>query len=185
MNYKMILAEDAKGVLWLKRSGEGKARRVCTLSTARKLLRKSSRQLYRNIQGGELLSYGKPFGEHLLDYESMKALGTRPLTRQPVPQKLQCLFPEYGVKNLNVGRDRVLILSRVLELGTLADIQWLLRRFSNSELKDTLKQDGVRILSKRAWNFWRLFFQLPADPKSSSSRATPWQLRNGAFHASS
>ena len=94
---------------------------------------------------------------------------------QPVPARLQRFFPEYEVSKLNAGRDRTLILSRVLERGGEADVRWLLKRFRREDVVRFIEEDGVRLLSRRSLRLWALVFRAaPKPPPAWRTKTNPW-----------
>jgi len=101
---------------------------------------------------------GKMLGEHLLDQKAVERLEHSPLTRQPLPRRLQRLFPDYRVADLNAGRDRTLVISRILDEGGISDVRWLLRRFSRKDIIAFLEADGTRLLRPRSARLWTLYF---------------------------
>lgn len=174
MKYDLILTQDSSGNLWLK-SG-GRARRVLTVSQAGRKLRRSRRQLYRHISEGTLETGGKILGEWVLDAESVERLADNPLSAQPVPHLLQTLFPEHEVSRLNAGRDKVLILGRVLANGGLSNLRWLLKRYGRAAVRRFLEEDASRLLDSRALRLWSLCFRAqPKSPPSWRRTADPWR----------
>ena len=149
--------ETGPGEGRLRLSGHG-TRSVCTVSRACRLLRRSRRQVYRYLRSGDLVVVGKLLGEWLVERKSVERLARNPLTVQPVPSHLQPLLPEYRVESLNAGRDRVLIVSRVLELGGLEQVRWALRRYPRQEIARIVRDDGARLLSPRSLKLWSLTF---------------------------
>ncbi len=156
--------------LWLKPGPGRRARRACTVSEACRLLRRSRRQVYRLMREGVVEARGKFLGEWLLDHASLERLRDRPAQRQRLPRSFQPLFPEYDAATLNPGRDREVVLSRLLEHGGLRGIRWALRRFSAAELGDFLREDGARTLTPRTLGFWSLFLGMPTPEKPAWRR---------------
>src|SRR4051794_18360297 len=128
MKFDIQLHQDTEGKLWLEKPSRP-ARRVVTVATACKRLRRTRRQVYRLMKAGRLGPVEKMLGEWLLDQAAVEDLARAPLSPQPLPARLRPLFPEYGLKTLNAGRDSVLIISRVLEGGGREDVRWLLKRY--------------------------------------------------------
>lgn len=181
MKYKYLLAQAADGGLWLKVPGEGRARPVCGVADACRALGRTRRQVYRHVHEGVLPARAKMLGEWLLDREAVARLARDPLAAWPVPERLKPLFPEYAVSDLNAGRDRVLIASRVLELGGERDVSWLLKRYGRSAIARFLREDGARLLSPRSLRLWSLCFKArPQAPPSWRTQANPWTARGGA-----
>ena len=174
MKYDIALVQRG-GDWWLKAAGRGRARRVCTVAEACARLRRGRRQVYRLIGSEVLPARGKVFGEWLLDRDSVERLARSPLTRQPVPARLQVLFPEYDLASLNVGRDSSLIVTRVLDRGTRAEVRWLNRRLPRKVIVRCIEEDGARLMSRRALRLWSLYFGVEPRPLPEwRTRTNPW-----------
>lgn len=175
MKIKLLVAQSADGRLWHKALGQGRAVEVCTIQEACKVLRRTRRQVYRYIADRALNAPGKFLGEWLVERRSVIRLAKSPPSVQRIPAKLQPLFPEYELSMLNAGTDRVLILSRVLESGTLEDLRWVLKRYSKQEMTQFIVEDGPRLLSPRSLKLWELFFQCtPSESGSWRFHSNPW-----------
>lgn len=161
MIFEIVLKQKAGGALFLEAGGRNTE--VCTVSEAARLLGRSRRQIYRHIESGLLKPEVKLLGEWLLDAAEVKRTACSPLAVQPLPRKLEPLFPEYGISGLNAGRDKTLIISRVLEQGGAEEIRWLFKRYRRGDLAAFIKEDGARLLSPRSLRLWSLV--LGAKPK--------------------
>ncbi len=95
---------------------------------------------------------------------ALMRLGRRPLAAQPLPGRLAFLFPEHRLKSLNAGRDRTLILARVLENGGFKDVAWARRRYGPAALRRFLAEDGARLVSRRSLGLWRLIYRVRPRP---------------------
>ena len=87
---------------------------------------------------------------------------------QPVPAKLEHLFPEYDISKLNVGKDRVVIMSRIFDYGNAKELRWLKTRYSLNEIKNFVTNHASRLLTARSLNFWALYYNV--TPKRISWR---------------
>lgn len=155
------------------------ARRVCSVGEAAKQLRRSRRQIYRYLADGSLEAPLKVLGEWLIDYASVERLAARPLTVQPVPARMQPLFPEYEISDLNVGRDQVLILARVLGRGGLEDLRWALKRYGRRVLRKFIVAEAARTLDARSLTLWSLVFEAEPVPAPGWRRdSNPWARTN-------
>lgn len=168
-----IQVNDDKST-WIKK-GEGFARRVCFISDAIALCKKTRRHIYRYVSSGVIENYGKFAGEWLLDYQSVLNLSGLPLQVQPIPRRFEPLFPEYEITKLNVGRDRIVVISRILDFGTISELKWLLKRYSREEIKSFLIKDGGRLLSPRSLNFWTMFFNVEYKKVSWRDNRNSWR----------
>jgi len=96
-----------------------------------------------------------------------------------LPQDLRYLFWESDFEKLDPDRDANSILPRVLELGRLRDIQWMLRFYGTDRIRTFLRTVGHPELTERTLGFWRAVLDEeeetwespPAWRKSSSA---PW-----------
>lgn len=147
------------------------------MARACRLLRRSRRQVYRYLRSGDLVAAGKLLGEWLVERKSVDRLARSPLTVQPVPSHLQPLLPEYRVENLNAGRDRVLIVSRVLELGGLEQVRWVLRRYPRQEIARIVRDDGARLLSPRSLRLWSVVLGVRPAALPEWRDASAWLTR--------
>ncbi|HVA66584.1 MAG TPA: hypothetical protein VNK24_06635 [Elusimicrobiota bacterium] len=164
MIYDFIIIRGLDGGLRLKEPGRGRARAVLPAGRAARRLRRSRRQVYRLMAGGGLSPARKILGEWLIDESAVAALERRPLARAPLPRRLQALFPEYLLQDLNAGRDKTLVLSRVLENGTAKDAAWARRRYGRAAVAEFLREDGARLLSPRSLRLWSLRYGAAPKP---------------------
>lgn len=175
MKYEMVLARGRTGGWLLVDSSSGTERALCTVAEACRKLSLSRRQVYRLISSKALTSHGKAFGELLLDRGGVEHLARSPASAQPIPARLQPLLPEYDVSRLNAGRDRTLVISRILERGGLDDVRWLLRRLPRKAVARFIEEDGARLLSRRSLRLWSLFFEaVPKALPKWRTGANPW-----------
>lgn len=150
---------------------------VCTVEVACRTLHRSRRQVYRYLASGDLITAGKMLGQCLVEQDSVARLSGSPMARQPVPCRLQRLFPEYDLVRLNVGRDRDLILSRVLESGSLEDAKWAFQRYGAPAIARFLKAEGSRQLSSRSLRLWSLYLEVPPRKVLWWRKTSPWHDR--------
>ena len=176
MNIERRLTQKADGTLLLE-SG-GKAAEVCTVTEAARTLKRTRRQVYRYIETGLLHPEAKMLGEWLLDAEEVRRAASRPLSVQPLPRGLAPLFPEHDISALNAGRDRTLVLARVLENGGRADVVWAFRRYSRAELVAFIKEDGARLLGPRSLRFWSLVLKVKPGELPAWRKSIPWDRRD-------
>lgn len=173
MNIRMTLIQEADGSMFLEAGGE--ARRVCTVSQAARMLKRTRRQVYRYIKTGVLKPESKLLGEWLLNASEVAGMAERPLAAQPIPKRLAPLFPEYDASKLNAGRDRTLVLARALENGGAGEIKWVFRRYSRKELAGFIEKDGARLLSPRSLRLWSLVVDAVPGPMPEWRSGGPWR----------
>ena len=181
MNVKMnapsetVLSYRKDGRWYFQDSPTDSPRPVCSIREACQKLHKSRRHIYRYIKAHQLNPLAKIFGEILLDVDEITHLKKTPFFVQPLPAFLRLLFPEYDVSTLNAGRFRNLIINRVLELGSLKQVKWLMHRYSKKDIIHAIQEDGQRFLSDRALTFWSLYFNLKLSPSWRTKPKNPWQ----------
>ncbi len=173
----MALNQDPEGALWL-RKGLAPPRQVMIVAEACRRLRRTRRQIYRLMKAGRLGPREKLLGEWLLDQRAVENLARAPLAAQPLPRGLKPLFPEYDPKALNAGKDKALVITRVLESGGRKDLRWLLKRYPRREIQRTLAEEGNRLLSARSRRLWSLVFKTTPRALPSWRRADPWRGRH-------
>ena len=105
----------------------------------------------------------------------MESLARAPLAAQPLPGRLQPLFPDYDPKVLNAGKDSALVISRVLEGGGRDDLKWLVKRYPGRDIRRVLEAEGARLLSARSRRLWSLVFRAAPRPLAAWRRADPWR----------
>ncbi len=162
MIVEITLTQKKDGSLFLKAGGRN--REVCTVSQAAHILKRTRRQLYRYIEAGLLKPEAKLLGEWLLEVSEVKNTAHCPLAVQPLPKRLGPLFPEYDISGLNAGRDKTLVIARVLENGGRNDIDWAFKRYGREELAKFLREDGSRLLGSHSLRLWSLV--LKTEPKA-------------------
>src|SRR3972149_6026123 len=80
--------------------------------------------------------------------------------RAAIPKSLAPHFQEFSLRKLNVQRDALVIMQRVLEYGDLAELRWLFETYGRSAINEFVRQRGESWLSRRAFYFWRRYFKL-------------------------
>jgi hypothetical protein len=174
MNFRIGVRQGVDGTLWLEKATRPPSR-VVTVATAARRLRRTRRQIYRLMQAGRLGPAEKLLGEWLLDHAAVESLARAPLSPQPLPGRLQPLFPEYESKGLNAGRDSILIITRVLESGGREDVRWLLKRYPGREIRRVIEDEGSRLLSPQSRRLWSLVFKVTPRPLAAWREADPWR----------
>ena len=167
------ITQKSDGTLFLEKGG--RTREVRTVSQAAAILQRTRRQVYRYIETGVLTPGVKFLGEWLLDAAEVAHTARSPLTVQPLPKKLGPLFPEYDISKINAGRDKTLVISRILENGGLAEIKWAFKRYSRGELSGFIEEDGSRLLGSRSLRLWSLVLGAKPKPVPAWRNAGIWK----------
>jgi hypothetical protein len=75
-----------------------------------------------------------------------------------LPKSLKPFFWDVDFENLSVKESSHFIISRLMEHGDDAALRFLLRAYSPSELRETLRTG--RSISRRSRNFWALLLDV-------------------------
>lgn len=73
-----------------------------------------------------------------------------------LPDDTAWLFPEYNFETMDLEQHRGVIIERILERGTWAQLRWLFARYGEENVAEWVRQHGFRLLSKRSFALWRL-----------------------------
>jgi len=89
-----------------------------------------------------------------------------------LPAKLHWLFWNVEVSKLDVERDAVAILARVLERGRMEDVRWLIRKYGLPRIERFFRAGGHPEISRRTRLFWRAALKVRRDewPEPDASR---------------
>jgi hypothetical protein len=178
MQYASVLAQDREGRLWFRGGASRKLTRVSSVTEAAGVLSRTRRQIYRCLHDGSLISVSKLLGEWLIDFDSVERLRANVPMKRRLPGRFQVFFPEFRVGALNPGKERVLIVSRLLEQGGVADIRWLVHTYGAKGIRQVVSEEGNRLLSRRTLHFWSLLFGVPPRPSRVEKGSDPWDGRH-------
>lgn len=78
------------------------------------------------------------------------------LAANGLPAGIAWLFPEYDFESMNLEHHAAVIMERVLERGTWAQVRWLFANYGEQRVAEWVRQHGFRLLSKRSFALWRL-----------------------------
>ena len=78
-----------------------------------------------------------------------------------LPRFLSKYFWDVNFKALNASKYPYFIIERILEYGDKDAVQWMIKNFKKSQIKQTLLKK--RGLSYRSANYWGLMFSIPKD----------------------
>jgi len=91
-----------------------------------------------------------------------------PILEQPleftpngIPVSLRPYFQEYILEKLELKNSAFTIMERSLAWGTITELRWLFGQYGDARLKDFVQQYGARLLPRRRYKFWIVFFDLP------------------------
>lgn len=79
-----------------------------------------------------------------------------------LPERLRPFFWDYRFSQLSLGKDRDLIIRRLLSNGSWEAVSWLRRQVGDEELREWLISHRGRGLSPRQLRFWGVLLDLPS-----------------------
>ena len=93
------------------------------------------------------------------------------------PESLASLFRNYRFRDLDLERDRELIVRTVLARGTWEQIRWLWTRYGPEVIKDVFLKDyyGLRTMPAPTRRLWELLFV--TEPLPEEVGAQKWMCR--------
>lgn len=77
-----------------------------------------------------------------------------------LPRYLQHCLWSYDIKKLNPDKDKKIIITSVLNLGSSKATSWLFHKYSPKEIKQTIKESNKGNWNKKSLNLWRLVFSI-------------------------
>ncbi|HEY4691500.1 MAG TPA: hypothetical protein VIK33_19480 [Anaerolineae bacterium] len=77
------------------------------------------------------------------------------LASNNLPKTSEWLFPEYDFAAMNPDEYAGVVIERILNRGSWAEIQWLLNRYGKHAVAKWVRQRGYRRLDRRAFEYWR------------------------------
>lgn len=77
------------------------------------------------------------------------------------PSFLKKYFWDIDFKKLDISKSSVYVIERILELGDIKAIKWVLKTFKKELIKKVVMTR--RGLSPKTANFWTLYFNIPKD----------------------
>jgi uncharacterized protein DUF6922 len=92
-----------------------------------------------------------------------------------LPVTSQWLFPEYDFKQMDPEGHAGVVIERLLEQGSWAEVNWLFDSYGEQKLAEWLCLHGFRLLSPRSFALWRLIL------KVDHFVAPDWALRARAL----
>lgn len=73
-----------------------------------------------------------------------------------LPTDTAWLFPEYEFEAMGLESHSGVIIERILERGTWAQLRWMFAHYGEQYVADWVRRHGFRLLSKRSFALWRL-----------------------------
>lgn len=75
-------------------------------------------------------------------------------TTAEIPASTRWLFPEYDFDRMTAEEFFPVIVERILNRGSWAEIRWLLERYDRTRIAGWIERHGYRRLDKRALHYW-------------------------------
>jgi hypothetical protein len=72
-----------------------------------------------------------------------------------LPASSAWLFPEYEFARMNTDEYTGVIIERILDRGSWAEIRWLLETYDKRKIAKWVRAHGYRRLDRRAFAYWR------------------------------
>ncbi|MCL5675781.1 MAG: hypothetical protein M1120_01500 [Patescibacteria group bacterium] len=72
---------------------------------------------------------------------------------QKIPKKLQGTLWSVGIDDLDLNKNKNYIVNQILSLGFLEELQWLLRTYPLSVIKQVFIEKPAKIYSFSSFNF--------------------------------
>lgn len=73
-----------------------------------------------------------------------------------LPASTAWLFPEYELESVGLDSHSGVIMERLLDRGTWAQVRWLFAADGEERVAAWVQRHGYRLLSKRSFALWRL-----------------------------
>jgi hypothetical protein len=97
--------------------------------------------------------------------------------RKSLPESTAWLFPEYEFGKMGPRIHRHVIIERILERGTWAEINWLFDEYGEQAVRDWVRQWGFRALTRRSFALWQLVLGIKryrAPDWARAAKIDPW-----------
>jgi hypothetical protein len=101
------------------------------------------------------------------------------VARAVLPKRMARLFWNVDLAALDPDRDADMVIARVVEHGTHADVQWMLRRYGLERVHAFFRDVGSAEVSDRTVAFWRAVLRAPEErwprpPAWRKNSSAPW-----------
>jgi len=96
-----------------------------------------------------------------------------------LPKRAKWLFWEVDFQKLDDRHDADYVLARILEHGTLKEVQWAMRRYGLPRIHRFFREVGHPEITKRTRAFWRVVLHAererwPSPPAWRQINVGPW-----------
>jgi hypothetical protein len=90
-----------------------------------------------------------------------------------LPEAVIRLLWDVNVPELDLDRDRSLVLERVMSRGTWEAMKWLRRHYSLATLAEFVRTRGRRVLAPRDLAYWSLICDVDIGPDIDAGGGRP------------
>lgn len=89
-----------------------------------------------------------------MDHTSPKMMPIE-LAANRLPKTSKWLFPEYDFTAMTPEEYAGVVIERILDRGSWAEIRWLLDHYGKRDVAKWVRRHGYRRLDRRAFAYWR------------------------------
>jgi hypothetical protein len=90
------------------------------------------------------------------------------LNSNGLPADSAWLFPEHDFSIMTPERFAAVVIERVLERGSVAQVRWLVQHYGARRIAAWVRRSGCRRLSRKTFEYWRWVFGI------KRYRQPPW-----------
>lgn len=72
-----------------------------------------------------------------------------------IPAKFESAFWSYNIKELDLGNDKDLIITQLLNYGDLDAVRWVVAQYGTKGIGEVVKKPRRGLWHKRTLNYWR------------------------------
>jgi len=76
-----------------------------------------------------------------------------------IPKYVKTFLWSYDLKKIEPKKDKKIIISNVLNLGTIKATQWIFKQYGKEEIKNVFENSAKGTWNKKSLNFWSFFFK--------------------------
>ncbi len=77
-----------------------------------------------------------------------------------LPQSVKATLWSYDLAQIDLQKHKKLIISQVLNFGSLEAISWLFSNYSSADIKEATLNTPLGAWDKKSLNLWLLYFNL-------------------------
>lgn len=80
-----------------------------------------------------------------------------------IPKYLRPFLWSYDVENLDSRRDKKVIITGILNLGSGRATKWLFREYSRDQIKAVIRGSSKGQWDKKSLNLWKMVFNIDSS----------------------